>query len=287
MLSGGVGDSYQPIEEKYGLTRRILEILNKRNWPVHILTKSTLVERDLDLVKEVNEQNGAIVSFSFSSVDDGVSSIFEPHVPPPSERLKTISIFKRGGIPCGMFLLPIIPFISDSPKMIEETIKRGKAVGVDFVIFGGMTLKLGRQRDYFYSFLHEMYPELVAKYESTYLGDEWGRASGEYYSYINSVFNKLSRTIKLPRRVPPSLFKHILWENDLVIVMLEHLDYFMKLEGRRSSFGYAAYEISKIDKPLSSIRGGLKGIKGVGEKTEKIILEILETGNSSYYEEYI
>ncbi len=186
-----------------------------------------------------------------------------------------------------MFLLPVIPFITDSPMMIEEALRRGKAVGVDFVIFGGLTLKLGRQRDYFYRFLHERYPELVAKYDSTYLEEEWGHAREQYYSYINSVFNKLSRTVKLPRRVPPSLFKDILWENDLVIVMLEHLDYFMMLEGRRSSFGYAASAISKIDRPLSSIIGKFREIKGVGEKTEKIILEILETGGSSYYEEYI
>lgn len=68
-----------------------------------------------------------------------------------------------------------------------------------------------------------------------------------------------------------------------MIVMLEHLDYFLQLEGKRSSFGYAASAISKIDKPLSTMKGGLRKIKGIGEKTERIIIEILETKNSSYY----
>ena len=65
--------------------------------------------------------------------------------------------------------------------------------------------------------------------------------------------------------------------------MLEHLDYFLRLQGKRSSFGYAAYEISKLNKPLSAHKNTLREIKGVGEKTEEIILEILETKNSAYY----
>jgi DNA polymerase/3'-5' exonuclease PolX len=65
--------------------------------------------------------------------------------------------------------------------------------------------------------------------------------------------------------------------------MLEHLDYFLRLEGKRSSFGYAAHEISKLDNSLSTIKDKLRTIKGVGEKTEEIILEILETKDSSYY----
>lgn len=283
MLGGGVGDSYQPIEKKYELTRRILRLLNEYNWPAHILTKSTLVERDLDLIKQNNHQKGAIVSFSFSSVDDEVSSFFEPNVPLPSDRLKTIAYFKNEGVTCGMFLLPVIPFITDTPKMIEDTLRKAHEVGVDFVIFGGMTLKEGRQKRYFYNLLKNRYPELVTEYDRIYEGNSWGHAKEEYYHALNSVFNQTSLTFNMPRRIPPALYRDILWENDLVTVMLEHLDYFLRLEGKRSSFGYAAYEISKIEKPLSSMKEELRKIKGVGEKTEEIILEILETKESSYY----
>lgn len=284
MLGGGVGDSYQPAEEKYELTRRALHLFNKYKWPVHILTKSTLVERDLDIIKQINQQNGAIVSFSFSSVDDEISMIFEPHVPPPSERLKTLAHFKREGLSTGMFLLPVIPFITDTPTMIEETFNKAREVGVDFVIFGGMTLKEGRQKDHFDNILKERYPQLVTKYAQIYRGDAWGHPTEKYYHSINSVFNQISKSYKIPRRIPPALFNKILWENDLVIVILEHLDYFLKLEGRRSSFGYAAYAIAQIDKPLSMMKGELRQIKGIGEKTEKIIIEILDTKNSSYYD---
>jgi DNA repair photolyase len=149
---------------------------------VHILTKSTLVERDLDIIKRINQQNRAIVSFSFSSANDEVSAIFEPHVPPPSERLKTLAAFKKEGVACGMFLLPVIPFITDTPEMIGETLKKARDVGVDFVVFGGMTLKAGRQKDYFYKILSEKHPELTAKYEQICQANEWGQATEEYYN---------------------------------------------------------------------------------------------------------
>jgi len=283
MLGGGVGDSYQPAEKRYELTRRTLQLLNKYKWPVHILTKSTLVERDLNLIKQSNQQIGAIVSFSFSSVNDEISAIFEPRVPPPSKRLETLAYFKKEGITTGIFLLPVIPFVTDLPNMIEETLIKAREVGVDFVIFGGMTLKYGRQKDYFDNVLKERYPQLVTEYARIYKGDVWGHATEEYYHSINTVFNQIARKYKIHRRIPPAVYKDILWENDLVIVMLEHLDYFLQLEGKRSSFGYAARAISKIDKPLSTMKRELRKIKGIGEKTEKIIIEILDTKSSSYY----
>jgi DNA repair photolyase len=284
MVGGGVGDGYQPVEEKYKLTRRTLQLLSEYRWPVHILTKSTLVERDFDVLKRINQQNRAIISFSFSSTNDEISRVFEPHVPPPSERLKTLAFFKRSGFACGMFLLPVVPFITDTPEMIAKTLREAHEIGVDFVIFGGMTLKEGRQKEYFFGSLREKYPELIAKYETIYGEDnKWGQATEDYYAKISSVFNEASRKYKIARRMPLSLYSDILSENDLVTVMLEQLDYFLQLDGKRSSFGYAAYAISQLNTPLSTMKNKLREIKGVGEKTEKIILEILETKNSTYY----
>jgi len=288
MLGGGVGDSYQPVEEKYQLTRRTLQLLYEYRWPVHILTKSTLVERDIDLITRLNEQERAIVSFSFSSTNNETSAVLEPHVPPPSERLKTLGFFKRKGVACGMFLLPVIPFLTDTPEMIEESLGRAREIGLDFVVFGGLTLKIGRQKEFFFNSLRQKYPELLPKYAQIYEDKNvWGQATGKYYSQINSLFNDIARKYKIPRRIPPRLFKDILSENDFVVVMLEHLDYFLRLEGKRSSFGYAAYAISKLNSPLSVMKKKLRDIRGVGEKTERIILEILESKKSDYYDSLI
>ena len=283
LLGGGVGDSYQPVEEKYRLTRKALHLLYEYNWPVHILTKSALVARDMDLIRKINHQNRAIVSFSFSSIDDNIGRIYEPFASPPTERLEALRLFKKEGIATGMFLLPVIPFITDTSNAIEEALRKAKEIGVDFVIFGGLTLKTGVQKDFFYNLLNEMRSDLLPKYKEIYKETKWGQAASDYYENINSIFNKKARDLNISTRMPLYLFSDILWENDLVIVILEHLDYFLRLEGKRSSYGYAAYQISKLSKPLSSIKSNLRKISGVGEKTESIILEILETKNSSIY----
>jgi DNA repair photolyase len=284
MVGGGVGDSYQPIEKKYKLTQQTLQFLYEKNYSVHILTKSTLVERDIELIKKINKKSKAIVSFSFSSADDKISTIFEPGVPPPSERLKTISRLKNEGIPTGMFLLPVIPFITDLPSVMSETIKKAHDAGVDFIVFGGMTLKEGGQMQYFYNVLKKYYPDLLVDYSNIYKGSKWGNAVDDYYKSTNILFSSIVKNYKIPKRIPPELFRDILTENDLVIVILEHIDYLLKIKGFRSPYGYAAYMISKLTIPLSKMKGDIRKIKGVGEKTEKLILEILETKTSSYYE---
>ena len=287
MPGGGVGDSYQPIEEKYQLTRKALKLLYGYNLPVHMLTKSTLIQRDIDILKRINEKNRAIVSFSFSSVDDDISAIFEPGVPSPTERLKTLAVFKHEGISCGMFLLPVIPFITDTPELIEAAVRKASDVGVDFIIFGGMTLKEGKQKDYFFELLKNHYPETITEYQMIYAGDKWGQASGEYYDSINLTFSRVAKKYKVPTRMPPALYSDIVNENDLVVVILEHIDYLLKLEGKKSPYGFAAYSISQLKEPLSTMKGELRKIKGVGRATEDIIREILENGRSAYYEKML
>ncbi len=285
IVGGGVGDSYQPIEKRYELTRRTLQVIAEHRLPVHMLTKSTLIERDIDILKRINEEAKAIVSFSFSSVNDDISRLFEPGVPSPSRRLKTIERFKNEGIPCGMFLLPVIPLVTDTSHLIEDTVSKAKDAGVDFVIFGCMTLKMGRQKDYFMNVVNRLYPEIARRYETIYTGGKWGEPAREYSAAVNMRFGAISQKYRMPVRIPSTLFKDILSQNDLVVVLLEHIDYLLKLQGKASSFGYAAYSISQLKEPLSNIKAELRTIKGVGEAAEAVILEILQTDNSSYYEQ--
>jgi DNA repair photolyase len=287
MLGGGVGDSYQPVEKKYKLTKNTLELIDNYSCPVHILTKSTLVKRDLEILKKINDKTKAIVSMSFSSVDNETSKIFEPGVPTPSERLEVLSKFKKEGISCGMFLLPVIPFVTDKPSFIEKSIKKASEIGLDFVIFGGMTLKKGRQKDYFMNVLEKNYPGLLVNYSNIYKDDKWGNATSEYYKSLNNTFSYISRKYRINKRIPPYLFKDFLSENDLISIILEHMDYLLKLKGKKSPYGYAAYSISQIKKPLSSMKYNLRKIRGVGPVTEQIIWEILDTGSCKYYEKLL
>jgi hypothetical protein len=242
------------------------------------------VKRDIDILRKINEKSKVIVSFSFSSANDKVSSVFEPDVPSPNERLKTLSFFKKEGIACGMFLLPVIPFITDTPELIEETIRRASEIDLDFIIFGGMTIKEGRQREHLYNVLNAYDPELITKYQSIYKKNPWGHPTEEYYKSINLTFNSIAKEYGIPKRIPLSLFRGIVGENELVIVLLEHIEYLLKLKGKPSPYGYAAYSISKLKKPLSAMKDDLQSLKAVGKTTECIIKEILDTGSSSYYE---
>ncbi len=287
LVGGGVGDSYQPIEKKYELARKTLQMLSEKDFPVHVLTKSTLVKRDTDILKKINEKNKVIVSFSFSSTDEKISSIFEPGVPSPQERLETLAYFKDQGIACGMFLMPVIPFITDTRDIMEKTIQDAHETGVDFIIFGGMTLKEGKQKEYFYNILRHHYPNLQQEYQLIYRGNTWGQALPEYYDSLHQTFNTLMKHYKIPKRIPPRLYSEFLSENDLVIVILEHLDYLLKLERKKSPYGYAAYSLSQVQQPLSSIINELHTIKGVGSATEQIIREILTMGNSRMYEQLL
>ena len=133
MLGGGVGDSYQPVEVKYRLTRGLLGVVRDFDWPVHLLTKSVLVERDLDLLTAINHQSRALVSFSLSAINDDLAARFEPGVPSPSERLAALKRLHEAGISGGVFLMPVIPHVSDLPEQITEAVAAIKAAGADFV----------------------------------------------------------------------------------------------------------------------------------------------------------
>jgi DNA repair photolyase len=253
---------------------------------VHILTKSTLVERDIDILQKINEQNKAIVSLSFSSVNDAISEQLEPGVPAPSKRLETIKRLKQTGISCGMYLMPVVPFITDTREMIETAVEKAKEAGVDFVIFGGMTLKPGRQKEYFMRFLGERYPQLVPHYEQIYRNNsKWGAPESSNIDKGNKLFDDIATMHAIAKRIPSKLFENIVSTKELIIVILEQLDYLATLRGKNSPYGYAAYSLSQIKQPIETMNEeALLGIKGVGRFTAELIREIIETKRCGYYE---
>ncbi len=287
MLGGGVGDSYQPIEKKYGLTRRALEAVHDSGFPVHVLTKSTLVTRDVDILKAINQRSRAIVSFSFSSVDAVLSAAVEPRVPPPAERLQALRFFKNQGLACGVFLLPVIPGLTDSTEMLERSVAEAREEGADFIIFGAMTLKAGRQAEHFISRTRDRYPRLEADYRLLYDGGRWGEPDRKYARSLNRSFAAIARRYRMPVRMPPALYRDLLGENDLVVVILEHIDYLLQMKGERSPLGRMAYSISQAREPLSGMKGRLREITGADEGAERLVLEVLETGSSSYLEQLL
>ena len=176
-------EPYMPIEKKLKLTRRLLEIILKYRFPVEVATKSRLVLRDLDILREIDKnavlpadlkpklKHGAIISFSISTLDKKLAKILEPGAPEPMERLETMKKCKEEGFFTGLNFIPVLPFLSDSEEMLEKTIRTAKEYGADFIFVGGLTL-FGKgttdSKTLYYKFLERHYPELVPKYKSLY-----------------------------------------------------------------------------------------------------------------------
>jgi DNA repair photolyase len=287
LLGGGVGDSYQGVEETYSLSRRALELMAEFGYPVQILTKSTLVRRDLDLLERINRQSRALVCFSISSADERISRIYEPGVPSPGERLETLKCIKARGIPCGLFLLPVIPFVTDTEQLIERALQAATDAEVDYLIFGGMTLKEGRQSSYFLRHLSRHHSEFLDEYRKIYRGDRWGQATGQYYRSLHERFRRIAGKYTLPLRMPPELFSDLLDEKDRVVVMLDQMDYLFRLRGKSSAYGYAARAVARLAEPIREQLATGIPLPGISVKARALIEEILATGTAGQYEQLL
>jgi len=173
-------DPYLKIETQYGLTRQLLEVILEFRFPVHIITRSSLVMRDLDLLEKIHAQavlpadlqgrlkGGTIVSFSFSSLDDGVARIFEPGATPPSERLAALQTVRATGLTTGVSLMPLLPFISDTTASLELFFTTFKQLNVDYVLPATLTLFGADKADSKTLMLRAVekhYPALLQKYQ--------------------------------------------------------------------------------------------------------------------------
>jgi len=180
---GSAVDAYIKQEEKFRLTEGMLKLLLKYRFPVFISTKSKLILRDIDLLKQIDqnailpgdlEQNlkrGLVLTVSVSSTNDEVASMLEPGAASPAERFDVIRHLKAQGFLCGVNAIPTLPFISDSEEELEKTIVAAKDSGADFILVGGLTL-FGSQpadsRTLYFNFLRKYDPSLVAQYQKLY-----------------------------------------------------------------------------------------------------------------------
>ncbi len=176
-------EPYMDIEKERGLTRKLLEVILKYRFPVEVATKSKLVLRDLDLLKEIDRQailpedlkhslgRGALVLFSISTLDAHLAALLEPGAPPPLKRLETMKVCREEGLFTGLCLIPVLPFLSDSPQQLEQAVKTAKEYGAEFILAGGLTL-FGSgptdSRTLFFKFLQRHYPELLPRYRDLY-----------------------------------------------------------------------------------------------------------------------
>lgn len=134
VLSGNT-DCYQPIEKELGITRTLLKIFNKYKHPVGIITKNALIQRDLDILKELAEDNLVHVNLSITSLDENIRRILEPRTASIAKRLKTVQLLSKNNIPVSVMMAPIIPSINSHEilPLVKEVSERG-ALNVGYTI---------------------------------------------------------------------------------------------------------------------------------------------------------
>lgn len=169
IFTGAMCDPYMHCEEKLMLTRKCLEIIDNYNFGVAILTKSTRVLRDIDLLKSINRNAKCVVQMTLTTYDEDLCRIIEPNVSTTRERFEALKVLNENGIPTVVWLTPILPYINDTQENIKGILDyciRAKVQGV--VCFNmGVTLREG-DREYFYNALDNYFPGMKEKYIRRY-----------------------------------------------------------------------------------------------------------------------
>ncbi len=193
-------EPYMEVERELEITRKVLNVISHYRFPVHVLTKSTLVTRDIDLLIEIAERavlpadlegkvGGALVTISMSTVDDELAKILEPGAPPPSERLETLEELREKDIEAGVSFIPIIPFLSDGEEELRRAIREAKGRRASYVFVGALTLP-GDLKRTFLKTLGVRFPELAYRYEGIFRG---GYPVKEYQNKLYSTAISICR----------------------------------------------------------------------------------------------
>ncbi|OQB59660.1 MAG: Radical SAM superfamily protein [Bacteroidetes bacterium ADurb.Bin141] len=168
--TGAMSDPYNPYEEEYKLTRGALELINRFGFGVSIDTKSDLIMRDIDILKEISKHSPVLIKITVTSADDALCKKIEPHVAPSSRRFDAIRKLSEEGIFTGILMMPILPFIEDTEDNISRIVELAYQSGAKFIYPAfGVTLRQS-QRDWYYKKLDEAFPAVKEKYIKNFGG---------------------------------------------------------------------------------------------------------------------
>jgi DNA repair photolyase len=190
-------DTYQRAEGRYQLMRGILEALRDFANPFSILTKGTLILRDLDLLVECANVTEVATNVSVGSVDQELWKAVEPGTPNPLRRLDACRALNEAGVPCGVLMAPVLPFISDDDEALEETVRAIAAAGATHIAPIVLHLRKGGAREWYLRWLSDSHPDLVTKYRGLY-GDR-AYAPKPYQNEIAEKVGRMARRFDIGR----------------------------------------------------------------------------------------
>lgn len=208
-------DPYLQFEKETELTRRLLAVILKHRFPVHVITRSDLVQRDFDLLHEIDRaailpedlqqtlKRGTILTFSFSTVDDQVAQIFEPGATPPSQRLIAHERAVQAGFLSGVSMMPMLPYITDTSESLRAMFSAFRKAGSHYVMPATITLfghEPSDSRTLVFRAVDKHYPHLSEKYRklfanATGLPDYYRNAFGKKMKEMEEESGMRSRIV--------------------------------------------------------------------------------------------
>jgi len=192
-------DCYQRAEGRYRLMPGILAALRDRANPFSILTKGTLILRDLDLLGEAADVTDVGLAVSVGCTDTGLWRELEPGTPGPQRRLEVCAAFTAAGLPCAVLMGPVVPFLSDSPAQLEATVRQVAQAGATSVTPIVLHLRSGA-REWFFRWLGEAHPDLVPRYHALYGRGAYAPAA--YQKRVTEQVQALARRYGVGRDAP-------------------------------------------------------------------------------------
>ena len=283
----GVTDPYQPAEKKYELTRKMLETLAKHKFPVHIITKSDLVLKDIDLLSKIAEQNWCTVSITIITFNKELLPYLEPFAPSPERRLEAVDKLNKEGIQAGVDFTPIVPYLLDGPENIEDVIKRASESAEYILIGAAMTLR-SNQRIRFFDLLKTNFPELVKKYKNLY--GEKENPPQDYIVRLNRYAFEFCKKYGIKNYIEPPSFAQPRKENFDVANHLLLIAFFKEFKSANpySAWAYhkASQTIENLNESITEIskRKALEKLPGVGKSISKVVKEFLINARSERLE---
>lgn len=191
-------DPYQRAEGRYALMPSIIQALAESGTPLSILTKGTLIRRDLDLLAAAREQVAVDLAFSIAVFDDALQHSIEPGTPTTAARLDAVRAASRAGFPVTVFMMPVMPHLTDSIPALDDALARIKDSGAVRVVYGALHLRPGA-KTWFMQWLEREHPELVSSYHGLYPGSTANAPKG-YRQWLARRVRPLIRAHKLDGR---------------------------------------------------------------------------------------
>jgi DNA repair photolyase len=286
------GDWQQPAEDRYRLSRGMLEVVCDLGFPLFIVERSPLLTRDLDLLVEINQRAWVGVVLSMSNVDPALKQAFEPRSPGLKRRLQAMEMLSSVGILVGTSLMPILPFVGDDEKHLEDAVRATQEHGGSFVMAGGLTME-GVQAERTLAAARQLDAALEARWRELYHWNTGQKPSYGpprlYNARLGLLIRELCARHGLMDRMPRYIAPGPLAINKCIAERLFLKTYDLELEQANDyriwAYRKAAWTVDELHESVSEIyhtcgEAGLRELPGIGESIAREVAGWLRENNN-------